>query len=92
MKDYHEMKDDNTKQFEQILEKVSPDFFYIYKTMRESEIHPSQMMEIVHKVGLIKRLDDGFGKIIVDCQNHGITRIRMIQDKIVKPIREEVEL
>jgi hypothetical protein len=48
-------------------------------------------MEIVYKIGLVRDLDDGFGKVIVEMQNKTISRVRLIQEKILRPIKGELE-
>lgn len=82
----------NLVMFENMLRTFSPELFYVYVSMRKNEIEPKEVADIVHKVGIVKRLDDGFGKIIVEMQRHDIFRIRILQDKIVKPTKDERQL
>jgi hypothetical protein len=90
--DYEEITNENEAQFETVLESLSPKFFYVYKSIKENKIDPSVVMEIVYKVGLAQQLDDGFGKIYIDVQNRSVQRIKLIQDMIVKPTKEEKEM
>jgi hypothetical protein len=91
MKDYQEQLEENQKKFEGILEQLHPQLYFIYKTMRENKVSPDSLMEIVYKIGLVRDLDDGFGKVIVEMQNKTISRVRLIQEKILRPIKGELE-
>jgi len=75
----------------EIMKDVMPDLHYVFTLMVKDDILPSEAMEIIHKVGLAKRLDDGYGKIIIECKDHQVTRVRMLSDKILKPHGVEKE-
>lgn len=81
----------NEVQFLEMLKEVMPELHYVFTLMVKDDIRPSEAMEIIHKVGMAKRLDDGYGKIIVECKDHQVTRVRMLADKVLKPYGAEKE-
>jgi predicted HAD superfamily Cof-like phosphohydrolase len=56
----------NEDQFLKVLREVSPELYYIKQSMLERGVFPSEVLEIVHKIGLVKQMDDGYGKIIAE--------------------------
>lgn len=79
----------NRELFEKMLKIFSPDLFYVYECMNKNSVSPQDVAEVVHKIGLVKRLDDGYGKIVVEMQKRSVFRIRLLQDKIIKAIKDE---
>lgn len=91
---YLESEDEknNREVFEKMLRIFSPDLFYVYECMNKNACSPGELSEIVHKIGIIKRLDDGYGKVLVEMQKRSVFRVRLLQDKIIKPLKDEQEL
>lgn len=82
----------NREIFEKMLRVFSPDLFYVYECLNKNTVSPSDIAEVVHKIGIVKRLDDGYGKVLVEMQKRSVFRVRLLQDKIIKPIKYEAEL
>lgn len=78
----------------------------IYEIFREQAIALSRSMDtgriryeeiaaIVEKINLVRNLDDGFGRVIIDLtrrNNKDEMKIRTVLDKIVKPLQIEKDL
>lgn len=47
------------------------------------------LLDVALKISVIQSLDDGFGRVIVELQRGKIFMIRLIEEKIVKPTKEE---
>jgi len=78
--------------FEKMLKIFSPELFYVYECLNKNTVSASDISEVVHKIGIVKRLDDGYGKVVVDMQKKKVYRVRILQDKIIKPLKDESEL
>ena len=88
------MVDPNEKAFYAVLQNVAPELVAVQKAMLENNISPDEIIGIILKVGMVKRLDDGYGRIIVEtkpCLNERtneeerkVWRIRTVQDKVFK--------
>lgn len=88
------MVDDNTKAFYELLDTMCPDLVHVHKAMVQAKVSSDEIIGVLLKIGLIKELDDGYGKIIVETkpiihptthqEERKIWRIRIVQDKIFK--------
>lgn len=62
-------------------------------TQRLWEELPQEMREVladvVFKTQIVQKLDDGYGKVIVTIQRGRVFDIKMITEKIVKPLKAE---
>ena len=79
----------NREVFEKMLKIFSPDLFYVYDCLNKNAVSAQDLAEVAHKIGIVKRLDDGYGKIVVEMQKRNVFRIRLLQDKIIKAIKDE---
>lgn len=64
------------------------------KIMDDGHITFDEVREVVKKMANVRSVDDGFGKVVVEMtrtNNQDIVRVRMIQDKILKPLAFERE-
>jgi len=84
----------NDDQFMEILKLASPPLYQIQKMMNDQHVFADEIMEICYKVGLVKGLDDGYGKIVAETKPvpdpvtkdliRRVWRVRIIQDKVFK--------
>lgn len=79
----------NREVFEKMLRIFSPELFYVYECLNKNVVSPQDISEVIHKIGIVKRLDDGYGKVIVEMQKKSVFRVRLLQDKIIKSLKEE---
>lgn len=87
------MVDKNDEQFLGLLKDVAPELYYIKQSMLERGVFPAEVLEMVHKIGLVKQLDDGYGKVVAETKPiedkdgnivRRVWRVRIIQDKVFK--------
>lgn len=88
------MVDNNEAQFLELLRNFSPELYYIKQSMLERGVFPDEVLEMVHKIGVVKSMDDGYGRIIADTKPvedkktgnivRRVWRVRIVQDKILK--------
>ncbi len=48
------------------------------------------LLDIVLKAQIIQSLDDGYGKIVLNIQRGKVLEIKMMQEKIIKPLKAEL--
>lgn len=88
------MVDNNEEQFLGMLKAIAPELYYIKQSMLARGVFPDEVLEVVHKLGLVKQMDDGYGQIIADLKPikdphsnetiRRVWRVRMVQDKVFK--------
>lgn len=82
----------NEQQLLKLLQEVAPELFYIQELLQKGHLTATELVEVVHKMAIIRTSDDGFGKILLEMQRKpggNWLRIRTIQDKVLKMIPEE---
>lgn len=82
----------NEQQIVKMLQDFFPELFYIQELLTKGHINAAELVEVIHKMAIIRTSDDGFGKILLEMQRKpggNWLRIRTIQDKVLKMIPEE---
>lgn len=84
----------NDEQFMEVLKIAAPELHKIQLMMLENAVFPEEVLEVVFKIGLVKKLDDGYGKIVAETKPipdpitkdliRRVWRVRIIQDKVFK--------
>ena len=81
----------NREVFEKMLKVFSPELHYVYNCLEKNMISPEDIAEITHKIVVVKRLDDGYGKVLVEIRKKDVFGIKILQSKIIKPLKDETE-
>lgn len=76
------MVDNNEEQFMELLRNFAPDLYMIKKTMLDQNIYSTEVIEVLRKIGIVKSLDDGYGKIVAE--------IKPIENKKTNTIESRV--
>jgi hypothetical protein len=82
--EYDQITKGNERQFERVLEELSPGFFYLYTCIKANDVDLKYAIDVFHKMKLVRKLDDGYGAVIIEVKNHEIGRIRLVADYLPK--------
>lgn len=48
------------------------------------------LCDVMAKAQIVQNLDDGYGKIILEIQKKKVFSVKLMQEKIIKPLRAEL--
>lgn len=86
------MMTSNDNAFLEILRTTFPEMYLINDLITRGELTMEEVTEVIHKLAIVRTSDDGFGKILIEMQRKpegNWTRIRTIQDKVLRTLPEE---